>query len=73
MTLLTALSSPNSGTGLFCLELDGEFRVVEDRLVVGGFISSAGDKIICLSLMLEAASASTLAETSLNGDTFSLE
>ena len=72
MTRLTALSNPNSGTGEFCLEPDGEFLVVDDRLV-GGFINSAGDKMICLSLMLEAASASTLAETSLNGDTFKRE
>ena len=74
MTLLTALSIPNSGPGEFCLELTGEFLVVEDRLLVlVGFISSAGDKIIWRSLMLEAASASTLAETSLKGDTFNRE
>ena len=75
MTRLTALSIPSSGgAGEFCLELEGEFLVVEDRLLVlVGFISSAGDKMIWRSLMLEAASASTLAETSLNGDTFSRE
>ena len=75
MTRLTALSIPSSGgAGEFCLELEGEFLVVEDRLfVLVGFISSAGDKMIWRSLMLEAASASTLAETSLNGDTFNRE
>ena len=78
MTLFTALSSPMSGTGEFCLELGGVVKNlgVDERcplLGEGGEFcdvlrSSAGDKMICLSFMLEAASASNFAETSLSGD-----
>ena len=48
MTLLTALSNPKSGTGELCFVDEGEFLGF-DRLegrTPGGFINSAGDRMI---------------------------
>ena len=56
----------------------GEFLELDDLLEElaandVGLISSAGDNMICRFCMVEAASASTLADTSLSGDALSLE
>ena len=72
MTLLTALSRPKSGTGELCFVDEGEFLGFDRLEGIGGFINSAGESIICRSLMEDAASASIEVETSFSGEAFSL-